>query len=156
MRLRGLIASFGLVKFPSFVLCRLRLTELAPHRAAIETSVVIDVENLLLTIDDQEHLLAVDFVVGTYGLLQHSQIDLGAVDELDLLHREAVADAATLRNIGAAETMAARISATHATTAKIIRFIRFSQIRSAARAPRIASSCQRNPNQITFRRVPKS
>src|ERR1700733_12288532 len=85
----------------------LRLTELAPHRAAVQTSAVVDVEDLLLSVDDEEYLLAVDLVVGADGLSHHREVDLGTAQKLDLLHREAIADAAALRNIGAAEAVAA-------------------------------------------------
>ncbi len=46
-------------------------TELAEEIAAVEASVVSEVEDLLLSVDDEEHLLTVDLVIGAHRLLHH-------------------------------------------------------------------------------------
>src|SRR5208283_2393684 len=83
------------------------LAEFAEHRAAVETSVVVEGENLLLPVDAQEHLLAVDFVVHAHRLRHDRDVDRVARHKVELIHDEPVAHAAALRKIGSAESVTA-------------------------------------------------
>lgn len=51
------------------------LAELAEKTATVEASAWIEVEDLLLSVNDEQHLLAVDFVSGSHRLLHHVEVN---------------------------------------------------------------------------------
>jgi hypothetical protein len=83
------------------------LAEFAEHGAAVDASVVVEGEDLLLPVDADEHLLAIDFVVGAHRLRHHRDVDRVARHEFELIHDEAVAHTAALRQVGSAEAVTA-------------------------------------------------
>lgn len=83
------------------------LAELAEKTATVEASAWIEVEDLLLSVNDEQHLLAVDFVSGSHRLLHHVEVNLVARQKFELLHDEAIAHPAALREIGSAKPVTA-------------------------------------------------
>src|ERR1700722_14049748 len=83
------------------------LAKLAEQIAAVEASSVVEIENFLLAVDDQQHLLAVNFVVGAHCLFHHRDVDLGAVDKFQLRHHNAIAHAAAFGQVSPAKAVTA-------------------------------------------------
>src|SRR5277367_374461 len=83
------------------------LAEFAEHGAAVEASVVVEGEDLLLPVDGEKHLLAIDFVVDAHRLRHDRDVDRVARHKFELIHDEAVAHTAALRQIGSAEAVTA-------------------------------------------------
>ena len=80
-----------------------RRRELAEQTSAVETTVLVDIEDHLLSVGDEQHLFAIDLVGHANLLLHHGQSDRVTGPEFHLFHDKTIAHAAAFRSVCTAE-----------------------------------------------------